>query len=127
MASRNTTSRRRALTAIAALAPFPALGAASAAHAQMTRQRMPGWPMVPAPMAPSPGTAQREIARSRTPRPDGGIRRHGFIRDAGGTFTALDASRAGAFTLVLGVGDDGRTMGTTSAVAALVIRVSLLE
>lgn len=40
-----------------------------------------------------------------------GITGQGFVRDASGAFSTIDAPRAGLFTVVFGMNDDGRVVG----------------
>jgi len=107
----STQARRRALTAIAAFAASPALAVAGSVHAQALRQRMPFGPM--APLAPdrSRGTPRGEFVRRHKPRGNIALKGHGFTRDAGGNFATVDVPGAGLFTVVFGIGDDGRAVG----------------
>ncbi len=41
-----------------------------------------------------------------------GLRGHGFVRDSGGGFTTIDAPRADFFTVVFGLDDTGRSVGS---------------
>src|SRR5262245_46281567 len=100
----DTNRRRRALTAIAALAASPALAMVGSAQAQVMGRRMPRCPMSPPALNASRDTpaTRGDGTRPRRPRPGMGIKGHGFVRDDRGHFATIDAPQAGAFTLVLG-------------------------
>jgi probable HAF family extracellular repeat protein len=52
-----------------------------------------------------------EASITRSGKHDVGLEAHGFVRDAGGKFITIDAPRAGVFTVVFSVDDNGKTVG----------------
>jgi probable HAF family extracellular repeat protein len=94
----NTTGRRRALTAIAALAADSLLASQAAAQSalSMTETSSPG---------------QNNLAPARKKGDSVVVRGHGFIRDERGGFMTIDAPRAGVFTIAFGLNDSGQTVG----------------
>jgi hypothetical protein len=67
--------------------------------------------------APLAGAAERpagspaEALKARKGKDEPGIRGHGFVRDASGTFTTIDVPGATRFTLALGTNEAGQTVG----------------
>jgi probable HAF family extracellular repeat protein len=102
MISANVTMfHRRAIAAIVAAVIFTAIAVASAA---------PAWTASEVPASKAAPSGSDRSAASHKNGNDVGLRGHGFVAD-NGRFTTIDARRAGAFTVVVGRDERGRTAG----------------
>jgi hypothetical protein len=100
---------RRKLAAIFAAAVFAALAVTGALPVGAAVQ--PTAPAVEPPAASgAAASADGEMTTSHKGKSDVGLRGHGFVRD-GDVFTTIDAPGAGAFTVVFGIDESGKTVG----------------
>ena len=107
----NTRIRRGGLAAIAAVAVFMALAVTGALPAGVAGQPTAAPAEVP---AASGAAAQGHLRASRTGSSEVGLRGHGFVRDASGTFATIDIPGAGSFTVAFGINNHGEIVGAYS-------------
>jgi probable HAF family extracellular repeat protein len=92
---------RHRMTAITAAVVLAALGVVGS---------VPVWAAEKAAKSKAVDSAPDQSTASHKNKNDVGIRGHGFVADHG-VFTTIDAPGAGAFTVVFGIDENGRTVG----------------
>jgi uncharacterized membrane protein len=97
------------MAAIAAVAVFTALAVTGSLSAGAAGQPTASTVEAPA-AAPAAAAARGHLMASPKGSSDVGIRGHGFVAE-NGVFTTIDAPGAGAFTVVFGIDENGRTVG----------------
>jgi probable HAF family extracellular repeat protein len=106
----NTSIRRGGMAAIATAVVVTALVVASSVPPWAAAQ--PTASTVKAPAASGAAASARgHLMASRNGSSDVGIRAHGFVRDASGTFATIDVLGATSFTIVFGINNNGETAG----------------
>jgi hypothetical protein len=109
MALGDHTSVRRRLAIVASAVMFTALALTSAVPPKAAVQQTA--PAVePSAASGAAASAGGEMTASRKGKRNVGLRGHGFVAK-NGVFTTTDAPGAGAFTVVFGIDESGKTVG----------------